>query len=217
VPLTRTELPAVRGALGQVGPFETVDYRGVPVRAVVRAVPDTPWFMVAKVDQEEIYAPLRRDAWTVGLMTALLLLAALLGLGLLWRQQKLESSRGELAERARTEAAMRESEQRLQRAQEIAHLGIRFETKSPCHAATMGGGNGEGSSASLLFRKQINEPQAPNPGPFGSHGRSCVPTFQIQNAAGPSTGKFYALSKRHSSQTPWCPAFRSTWSPSGSA
>jgi hypothetical protein len=43
---------------------------------------------------------------------------------------------------------------------------FRFEAKSPCHAATLGGGNGEGSSAPLLFRQQVNEPQAPNPGPF---------------------------------------------------
>jgi hypothetical protein len=51
---------------------------------------------------------------------------------------------------------------------DVIDARFRFETKSPCHAATMGGGNGEGSSASLLFCKQVNEPQAPNPGPFGS-------------------------------------------------
>jgi hypothetical protein len=47
-------------------------------------------------------------------------------------------------------------------------LGERAAQSSPCHAATMGGGNGEVSRASLLFRKQFNEPEAPNPGPIGS-------------------------------------------------
>jgi PAS domain S-box-containing protein len=115
VPLTRTELPAVRGALGQVGPFETVDYRGVPVRAVVRSVPGTPWLMVSKVDQEEIYAPLREKAWEAGLVGMMFVLSALLGIGLLWRQQKLESSRRELAERERSERELRRIEWLLTR------------------------------------------------------------------------------------------------------
>ncbi|TLM78495.1 MAG: PAS domain S-box protein, partial [Actinobacteria bacterium] len=123
VPLTRTELPAVRGALGQIGMFETVDYRGVPVLTTVRSVPGTPWFMASKVDQEEVYAPMRERAWSAGLVGAMLVLAALLGIGLLWRQQRLESSRRELAERAHAEAVVRESEEQLRRAQEIAHLG----------------------------------------------------------------------------------------------
>ncbi|MCX7825745.1 MAG: hypothetical protein N2689_09325, partial [Verrucomicrobiae bacterium] len=50
VPLTGANVPAVWAALGQVGTREGLDYRGVPVLAAVRAVPDSPWFMVAKVD-----------------------------------------------------------------------------------------------------------------------------------------------------------------------
>jgi hypothetical protein len=51
---------------------------------------------------------------------------------------------------------------------------FRFGTKSPCHATTLGGGNGEGSSGSLLFRRQIKEPQAPNPRPFDSPSADMV-------------------------------------------
>ena len=123
LPMNRPNYPAAMAVQGREGVFEGTDYRDMPVLAATRKIPGTPWFMEAKVDQEEIYAPLRQEAWTVGLMTALLLLAALLGIGLLWRQQKLESSRRELADRARAEAVLRESEQRLRRAQKVAHLG----------------------------------------------------------------------------------------------
>jgi PAS domain S-box-containing protein len=123
LPMNRPNYPAAMAVQGREGVFEGTDYRGVPVLAATRKIPGTPWFMETKVDQEEVYAPIRQQAWTVGLMSALLLLVALLGIGLLWRQQKLASSRRECAERARAEAALRESEQRLQCAQEIAHLG----------------------------------------------------------------------------------------------
>ncbi|MBI4800422.1 MAG: PAS domain S-box protein, partial [Desulfarculus sp.] len=84
------------------------DHRGVPVLAVGRPVPGTPWFLVAKVDLEEVHAGLRRMAWTTGLVMILLLLAAAAGLGLFWRQRDnqwllrqlaMDSERRELAQR----------------------------------------------------------------------------------------------------------------------
>ena len=56
LPLTQTELPAVQAALGAQGFVEGRDYRGVEVLAVVQAIPDSPWFMIAKVDKAEIMA-----------------------------------------------------------------------------------------------------------------------------------------------------------------
>jgi len=55
------------------------------------------YFMVAKVDQAEIFASPRHEAWAIGLIVGLLLLATMLGVGLLWRQQKLVFTRQELA------------------------------------------------------------------------------------------------------------------------
>ena len=52
----RENVPAVRAALGQEGVAEGIDYRGKPVIADVRAVPDSPWFLVARTDIEEVYA-----------------------------------------------------------------------------------------------------------------------------------------------------------------
>ena len=46
-------LAASEAVLGQEGVAEATDYRGVHVLAAVRHVRGTPWFLVAKVDEEE--------------------------------------------------------------------------------------------------------------------------------------------------------------------
>lgn len=75
------ELPAAMAARGVEGLVEGKDYRGVPVLAVIRKVPDTPWYLIAKIDREEIYAPVRQLTITVSLVIGLLvLLSALIAL-----------------------------------------------------------------------------------------------------------------------------------------
>jgi len=107
LPLSQPHLPAARAVLGGQGEFEETDYRGVPVLAAVRKIPGTPWSMVSKVDQEEVYAPLRHEAWSMTLMIGLLLLTVALVFILLWRQQVLRSSRQELAAREEVEERYR--------------------------------------------------------------------------------------------------------------
>jgi PAS domain S-box-containing protein len=104
---SNARLPAVMAVQGLEGVFEGQDYRGDPVLAATRRIPGTPWFIVAKVDKEEIYAPLRKDAWLAATCFALILLSAVLGLGFLWRQQKLAFALRELAEHKRAEASER--------------------------------------------------------------------------------------------------------------
>ncbi|MFZ1642950.1 MAG: GAF domain-containing protein [Candidatus Contendobacter sp.] len=74
-PLTQSELPAARAALGQQGLFQGKDYRGVEVLADLRSIPGSPWFLVAKVDVEEIMAEARYRA---GMVTLFVLLGILL-------------------------------------------------------------------------------------------------------------------------------------------
>jgi two-component system, sensor histidine kinase and response regulator len=56
IPLSRTDVPAVRGALGHFGFFDGLDYRGVPVLADVKPIPDSTWVLVAKLDKVEALA-----------------------------------------------------------------------------------------------------------------------------------------------------------------
>jgi PAS domain S-box-containing protein len=86
--LARTNVPAVKAALGQEGIVEGTDYRGEHVLGAVRAIPDTPWRMVARMDLAEVYAPQRERLWLTILLMAALLLGAGASVGMVWRQQR---------------------------------------------------------------------------------------------------------------------------------
>lgn len=112
-PVNHPNLPAAMAARGEVGTREGVDYRGMPVLAAVRAVPDMPWFMVAKVDQEEIYAPLRERAWAAGLVGMMFALAGGLGLMVFWRGRATAHLRHDMMERERSKALLTSERQFL--------------------------------------------------------------------------------------------------------
>lgn len=69
-------LPAAAGVQGRSTTMEGRDYRGEPVLAAVGPIPESPWGLVSKVDQAEVYAPLRQSAQLVGLVVAALLAGA---------------------------------------------------------------------------------------------------------------------------------------------
>jgi PAS domain S-box-containing protein len=87
VSLDNTNLPAVKAALGQEGIIEGLDYRGVPGLAAVARVPDSPWFMVARMDAAEVYAPMRERLWLTVFFVVALLFGAAAAAGFLWRRQ----------------------------------------------------------------------------------------------------------------------------------
>jgi len=59
------------------------------VMAAVLRVPDTSWYLVAKVDAEEVYAPLRERARWLTVVVGLLVMAAGTTIALLWRNQRM--------------------------------------------------------------------------------------------------------------------------------
>jgi len=82
--------PVAIGALRGERIIRGRDYRNVPVLAVTRRIPETPWTLVAKVDEQEIYAPVRERGLTVGLVVAVLILGLAGGFNLLWRRRDVE-------------------------------------------------------------------------------------------------------------------------------
>lgn len=64
------------------------DYHGVPVLAIIRHVPDSPWFLTAKIDAAEADAPGRRLGWEMALVTALIAMVTVVGAALVWRGQR---------------------------------------------------------------------------------------------------------------------------------
>jgi PAS domain S-box-containing protein len=69
------------------------DYRDVPVLCVVRRVTDSPWYVVTKIDQEEVFAPLRALAWKIGSAFTLIALANAGAVGWIWRSRQLRGHR----------------------------------------------------------------------------------------------------------------------------
>jgi diguanylate cyclase (GGDEF)-like protein len=93
VSVSREELQSVQTAKGRQGFIEGKDYRGVPVLAMIRAVPGTPWQLVAKVDRSEVYTPIRNRAWTVTLIVLLLMFLSAVTVYLLGYRQQAEMRR----------------------------------------------------------------------------------------------------------------------------
>jgi hypothetical protein len=60
IPLSRLDIPAVQGVLYGQRVIAGNDYRGTPVLSATRPITGTPWTLVAKMDQEEVHAGLRR-------------------------------------------------------------------------------------------------------------------------------------------------------------
>ena len=100
---SNTHLPATMAIEGKVGEVEGLDYRGIPVLASLRKIRGTPWFMVVKVDQEEVYAPLWMQMVYINSIFCFLLLVVIMGVTLLLRKQKLNAAQRELAERQESE------------------------------------------------------------------------------------------------------------------
>ena len=120
VSLDRVTLPAVQAALGREGVMEGVDYREAPVVAALRAIPNSPWTLVARMDTAEMYDPLRVRLWQVVVVIGALLLSAGACVGWAGRLQRVRS----YLERAETAEVLRASEARFRTMFEAAPLGV---------------------------------------------------------------------------------------------
>ena len=87
-PLTNAALPSVQAVLGRQGRFEGLDYRGKAVFADLRAIPESPWFLISKLDRDEALAQLRFEALLIGAITAVSILLAGIGIGYFFRQRQ---------------------------------------------------------------------------------------------------------------------------------
>lgn len=92
VPLARKEVLAAQALRGEARDGEVVegrDYRNVAVLGVVRAVPGTDWFLLAKMDRAEVRESAASDAAWIGLAGLLALFAAGAGLAIFRQREQL--------------------------------------------------------------------------------------------------------------------------------
>ncbi|MCX6122489.1 MAG: PAS domain S-box protein [Ignavibacteriales bacterium] len=107
MPISNEQLPASMAARGIERNVEGKDYRSVPVLAAIRKIQNTPWFMIAKVDQEEIYAPLRSQTWIAVIGMFLFLLAAGGIIVSWWRHQQAKFYRDKYLAEVERQALMK--------------------------------------------------------------------------------------------------------------
>jgi PAS domain S-box-containing protein len=120
IDLTETNRPSVKAVTGSVGIVEGVNYRGKQVIADVRPIPDSPWFLVSRIDQDEVSTPLLERERLSWILYSTLILASGIGLNLIWRQQKMRS----LITNKKVQNEILERDRKLKEAQELAHLGF---------------------------------------------------------------------------------------------
>ena len=83
-------LPAAMAFRGIKGTIDGVDYRNVRVVASMKKIPGTQWFMIAKIDRDEVFSVLNRQMRLV--LTFLVLFVSTIGLFLgflMWNQRVL--------------------------------------------------------------------------------------------------------------------------------
>jgi PAS domain S-box-containing protein len=87
-PLSEPRLPAAMAARGEKGIVEGIDYQGVPVIAALAPVPNSPWFLVGKVNVAELYAPVHEHFLLVVIFLIISIGAAGISVALIWRNQQ---------------------------------------------------------------------------------------------------------------------------------
>lgn len=94
LPKSLKDLPAVKAAEGYKGLFRGKDYRGENVIAYLSDIPGTNWFLIAKVDEEELFTGLVAKMEMVGIIVLLLMISTGIGLYTIYatNQHKLSES-----------------------------------------------------------------------------------------------------------------------------
>lgn len=84
------KLPAAIAASGYEGVVEGIDYRDEEVVAAVQKIPNSPWYMVAKTDKDEIFAENNYVVSGIIAVLALILLLLASGIRIIWKEQEVK-------------------------------------------------------------------------------------------------------------------------------
>jgi two-component system, cell cycle sensor histidine kinase and response regulator CckA len=108
LPMSAKDAPAVRGVLGERGAIQQGrDYRGVQVLAVAEPAPDTGWFLIAKIDEDEVFASFRREYLLISIMLLFLMASVSSAIAVLWQR----NDKAHYREMLETEAVRRKNEE----------------------------------------------------------------------------------------------------------
>jgi len=88
IPLNQQENPAVMAALGKEGIVQGTDYRGVEVFAALKHIPDSPWYLVTKIDVSEALSARNALAGIIIAFFSVLLIALISSIGFIWQRRR---------------------------------------------------------------------------------------------------------------------------------
>ena len=115
-------LAAAADAGGGANMVEGIDDRGSVVFAVLRPVPGHAWFLLAKVDRDEVLSVNRSATQAILLFMVVLVAAAWLGVALLWRRREARHILGLLAAEEEGRGMAEQIEQLMRSANDIILL-----------------------------------------------------------------------------------------------
>lgn len=87
-PVSDDRLPAALAIRGITATIDGIDYRNVPVVAAMNKIPGSVWYLVAKMDREEILSALGNQIRMIVIILVLIIVTAGSILGLLIRNQR---------------------------------------------------------------------------------------------------------------------------------
>jgi signal transduction histidine kinase len=87
--INNRDLPAVRAAEGLEGSFEGIDYSGVAVLSYLREIPDSPWYLIAKVDKEQAFSILYKQTIMVAIIVLLFISLFTATIFYVWKNQNI--------------------------------------------------------------------------------------------------------------------------------
>ena len=120
IPLNNKDILVVKAVLGEKGVVEGLDYKGDEVIGYACPVLNSPWFMVARMDKAEMFAPLKEKSLWMIIFAAVLILGTGSGLGFFWRHQSAKAYK----EKAEIAEVLIASESKYRRLFESAKDGI---------------------------------------------------------------------------------------------
>jgi len=122
ISLKNKNVLAVKALLGEEGIVEGYDYRNVYVLADIHHIPDSPWFIITKMDFAEVYAPLSERLWLLIFLITALLFGSGSSVAVIWRHQRARFYR----ERLQTAEALRESYELLEKVFSNTHIMMAY-------------------------------------------------------------------------------------------
>ncbi|MGE5845123.1 MAG: hypothetical protein ACM34O_00260, partial [Ignavibacteria bacterium] len=96
LPLSTKKLPAAMAIKGMKGIYEGIDYNGVEVLADLNRIPRLPWYIISKINLNEVYAPVKEQAFYIltGVLTLILLSGSIVYIA--WKNEKMEAVKNQL-------------------------------------------------------------------------------------------------------------------------